>query len=469
MTKLNTVLCIGDVILDYYSEGIIERISPEAPIPVLKLLKSERMVLGGSGNVARNICEAGSKCHLISVVGVDEDSERIAKLCNQEKNLTFDLIQDNQRCTTKKQRFVSGNQQIIRVDREETNTINKKIEASIYNKIVKKILKCDVVVISDYNKGVLTKSLTTKIIRLSKKKNKIVIVDPKRDDLGFYRNANIITPNQKELLGVESKEINQKTIDQVSLKLIKKYGFDAVVTTKSSEGISVVKKKKKNFCIPSKAKEVFDVSGAGDTVVAFIASGLARGEDFENSVKLANEAAGIVVGKFGTAVVNRLEVENKNVNNKKIVALDDLIFQLKQRESKKIGFTNGCFDLIHQGHIDYLRKAKERCDFLIIGLNNDNSVRKLKGKTRPILNESERASILSCFEFVDRIVLFNEDTPIKLIKKLKPYFLFKGDDYNLNEVAGKDEIKEWNGKVVLIKCTKNKSTSRIIERIKNGT
>ena len=468
MTKLNTVLCIGDVILDYYSEGLIERISPEAPIPILKLLKSERMVLGGSGNVARNICEAGSKCHLISVVGVDEDSERIVKLCNQEKNLTFDLIQDDQRCTTKKQRFVSGNQQIIRVDREETTPIDEKIEDSIYKKIVKKIVKCDVVVLSDYNKGILTKSLTAKIIRLSKKKKKILIVDPKKDDLGFYKNANIITPNQKELLGTESKETNQKEIDQVSQKLIKRYGFDAVVTTKSSEGISVVRKKK-NFCIPSKAKEVFDVSGAGDTVVAFIASGLARGDDFENSVKLANEAAGIVVGKFGTAVVNRLEVENKKVNNKKILALDALISQLKQRESQIIGFTNGCFDLIHQGHIDYLRKAKEMCDFLIVGLNNDNSVRKLKGRKRPILNESERASILSCFEFVDGIVLFKEDTPIKLIKKLKPHFLFKGDDYTLNEVVGKNEIKEWNGEVVLIKCTKNKSTSRIIERIRNGT
>lgn len=469
MTKLNTVLCIGDVILDYYSEGLIDRISPEAPIPILKLLKKEKMVLGGSGNVARNICEAGSKCHLISVVGVDDDSEKIVRLCNQEKNLTFDLIQDKKRCTTKKQRFVSGNQQIIRVDREETNKIDVKIEDKIYEKFFKRILKCDVVVISDYNKGVLTKNLTTKIIRLSKKKKKIVIVDPKKDDLGFYKNANIITPNQKELLGIESKEINQRTIDQVSKKLIKKYGFDVVVTTKSSNGISVVRENNKNFCIPSKAKEVFDVSGAGDTVVSFIASGLARGEDFENSVKLANEAAGIVVGKFGTAVVNRLEVEGKKINNKKILAIDDLVFQLKQRNSKKIGFTNGCFDLIHQGHIDYLKKAKEICDFLIVGLNNDNSVRKLKGNSRPILNESERASILSCLEFVDRVVLFSEDTPMKLIKKLKPHFLFKGDDYNLNEVVGKNEIKEWNGEVVLIKCTKNKSTSRIIERIKNGT
>ena len=469
MTKLNTVLCIGDVILDYYSEGLINRISPEAPIPILKLLKKEKMVLGGSGNVARNICEAGSKCHLISVVGVDDDSEKIVRLCNQEKNLTFDLIQDKKRCTTKKQRFVSGNQQIIRVDREETNKIDVKIEDKIYEKFFKRILKCDVVVISDYNKGVLTKNLTTKIIRLSKKKKKIVIVDPKKDDLGFYKNANIITPNQKELLGIESKEINQRTIDQVSKKLIKKYGFDVVVTTKSSNGISVVRENNKNFCIPSKAKEVFDVSGAGDTVVSFIASGLARGEDFENSVKLANEAAGIVVGKFGTAVVNRLEVEGKKINNKKILAIDDLVFQLKQRNSKKIGFTNGCFDLIHQGHIDYLKKAKEICDFLIVGLNNDNSVRKLKGNSRPILNESERASILSCLEFVDRVVLFSEDTPMKLIKKLKPHFLFKGDDYNLNEVVGKNEIKEWNGEVVLIKCTKNKSTSRIIERIKNGT
>ena len=251
--------------------------------------------------------------------------------------------------------------------------------------------------------------------------------------------------------------------------MIKVYGFKSVITTKGSDGISVIRKDGHNFHIPSKAQEVFDVSGAGDTVVSYIASGIARNEDFVSSVELANEAAGIAVGKFGTAIVARSETRKKEITNYKVHSIENLLAELKNLKSYEIGFTNGCFDLIHQGHIDYLRKAKKQCDFLIVGLNSDNSVKKLKGSSRPIINQFERSSILSSFEFIDRIVIFEESTPINLIKKIKPKFIFKGDDYKKSQVVGNKEITKWEGSVILIKCTKNKSTSKIIERIKNGT
>ena len=469
MNSLEKVICIGDVILDCYSEGSVERISPEAPIPVLKLSKENREVLGGSGNVARNICAAETKCHLISVIGDDSDSKKIISLCKKVKSLSFDLIVDKGRCATKKHRFVSENQQILRVDNEDVTLINEKIEKKILEKFTKNLKKSNVVVISDYQKGLLTKNLLSKIIKLSNQEGKVIIVDPKNIDLGYYKNATIITPNLKELLGVGQNDVNNFKIEEVSKKLIKVYGFKSVITTKGSDGISVIRKDGHNFHIPSKAQEVFDVSGAGDTVVSYIASGIARNEDFVSSVELANEAAGIAVGKFGTAIVARSETRKREITNYKVHSIENLLAELKNLKSYEIGFTNGCFDLIHQGHIDYLRKAKKQCDFLIVGLNSDNSVKKLKGSSRPIINQFERSSILSSFEFIDRIVIFEESTPINLIKKIKPKFIFKGDDYKKSQVVGNKEIKKWKGSVILIKCTKNKSTSKIIERIKNGT
>ena len=469
MKSIAKVLCIGDIILDCYSNGSVDRVSPEAPIPVLKILKENIKVLGGAGNVARNICAADTKCHLISIIGDDLDSRTVVSLCKKEKNLTFDLIIDKERCTTKKHRFVSGNQQILRVDSEDTNYISEKIERKILEKFKKNIKKFKVIVISDYQKGLLTKKLIANVIKISNHYGKVIIVDPKNSDLGFYKYSTIITPNKKELLGNNQHNINDQIIEKVSKKLIKDHGFESVITTRGSEGISVIKKNGKNFHIPSKAKEVFDVSGAGDTVVSYIASGIARNDDFFESIELANKAAGIAVGKFGTAIVRRSEIRDKENLDHKVLSITDLMIELDSLKPRKIGFTNGCFDLIHQGHIDYLKKAREQCDFLIVGLNSDGSVEKLKGPARPIINQYERSYILSSFEFIDRIIMFNEQTPINLIKKIKPNFIFKGDDYKVKEVVGNNEIKKWNGKIILIKCTKNKSSSKIIERIKNGT
>ena len=468
------VLCIGDIILDSYSHGDVKRISPEAPIPVLKINNNKYEVLGGCGNVAKNICGAGSKCHIISVCGDDEESIVLKKLLKDSKKLTFNLFTDQSRSTTKKTRFVSGNQQILRVDKESNQPISSKLETKILSIIKSKIELFDVVVLSDYNKGLLTDKLLKTTIELSRKKNKLIIVDPKKIDFSPYKGANIITPNFKELLEASKIKKNLKNEDdpnivvRLSKELLKKYNFDAIVTTRSSDGISIVDKKNASLHLPSKAQEVFDVSGAGDTVIAYIASGVANGRSLFNATEIANDAAGISVGKFGTTVVNEKDLLNSNQKHK-LCKLKELNYDLKKYKNKTIGFTNGCFDLIHQGHIFYLKEARKMCDYLILGLNSDNSIKKIKGKDRPILNQMERTEILANFDFIDKILIFNEETPINLIKKIRPNIIFKGDDYSIDEVVGSKVIKNWGGKIKLIKCVKGKSTSNIIRKIKNVT
>ena len=269
---------------------------------------------------------------------------------------------------------------------------------------------------------------------------------------------------EKEL----KKEETPKVVVRLSRKLLKKFNFDAIVTTRSSDGISIVDKKNNYLHLPSKAQEVFDVSGAGDTVIAYIASGIANGRSLFNATEIANDAAGFAVGKFGTTVVNEKDLLISNQKNK-LCELKELNYDLKKYKNKTIGFTNGCFDLIHQGHIFYLKEARKMCDLLILGLNSDNSIKKIKGKDRPILNQIERTEILKNFDFIDKILIFNEETPINLIKKIKPNIIFKGDDYSINEVVGSKEIKKWGGQIKLIKCVKGKSTSNIIRKIKNVT
>ncbi len=468
------VLCVGDIILDSYSHGDVRRISPEAPIPVLKVGKNKYEVLGGCGNVARNICGAGSDCHIISITGKDKESLVLKKLLSEQKILSFNLIVDKDRYTTKKIRFVSENQQILRVDRESNEFISRKIENKIFSAFEDKINYCDVVVISDYNKGMLTDNLLRSIIELSKRRKKIIIVDPKKNDFSPYRGSNIITPNFKELIkscgneNIVEEDKKSKVVVKLSKLLISKFGFDSVITTRSSDGISIVDKSNKILHLPSKAKEVFDVSGAGDTVIAYVASGLSKGKNLYNATELANDAAGVAVGKFGTTVVNGSDLLNSD-NEKKVCTLNEICSDLKLNQNKKIGFTNGCFDLIHQGHIFYLKEARKNCDFLILALNSDKSIKKIKGSDRPILNQEERSEVLKNFSFIDRIVIFDEDTPIKLIKKIKPDTIFKGDDYSYQEVVGYKEVKKWGGEVSLIKCVKGKSTSSIISRIKNVT
>jgi D-beta-D-heptose 7-phosphate kinase/D-beta-D-heptose 1-phosphate adenosyltransferase len=474
MKNNGKVLCVGDLILDHYVHGNIDRISPEAPIPVLKADDRNYNILGGCGNVARNICSANSKCHLISIVGNDNDGLKIREIIKEIKNLTFNLIIDKNRCTTKKTRYVCENQQILRVDNEIESPISEVLETKIIKLLKNKINDYDVIVLSDYNKGVLTDTLIKKIIKIAQHFKKILIVDPKKKDFSVYAGATFITPNIKELKSsVNTFDINSKNNDdnlviKLSKQIINKFKFKAVITTRSSDGISVVTDVGSFFHLPSEAKEVFDVSGAGDTVLAYLSTSISKGKSLESSVKISNIAAGLAVGKFGTSVVSIGEVDNiKQIKNIKVVTNQNLSKALKDYDSNKIiGFTNGCFDLLHTGHISYLKSAKQKCDILILGLNSDESIRKLKGKNRPIVEQKDRVEILSSFPFIDRIVVFDEVTPIKLIKRIKPNIIFKGKDYKKKDVVGFRESKKWQGRVILIDFIQNKSTTNLIERIK---
>lgn len=474
MKESEKILCIGDLILDHYVHGDIDRISPEAPIPILKANDKNYNILGGCGNVARNICSANNKCHLISIVGKDDDGLRLKEIIRRIKNLTSNLIVDPVRCTTKKTRYVCENQQILRVDKEMENPISTAIELKIIKLLKKKINDCNVIVLSDYNKGVLTNNLIKRIIKIAKDYKKILIVDPKKKDFSVYAGATFITPNLKELkaatntLSISTKSNENSLVLKLSKKIINKFDFKAVITTRSSNGISVVTDVGSFFHLPSEAKEVFDVSGAGDTVLAYLSSSISKGESLESSIKISNVAAGLAVAKFGTSVVSIDEIENtKQIKNNKVVTHQDISKILRDYDGEKIiGFTNGCFDLLHTGHISYLKSAKQKCDLLILGLNSDESIKKLKGKNRPIVEQKDRVEILSSFPFVDKIVVFEEATPIKLIKKIKPNVIFKGKDYKKKDVVGFYESKKWQGKVILIDFVENKSTTNLIERIK---
>ena len=476
MKNNGKVLCVGDLILDHYVHGNIDRISPEAPIPVLKADDRNYNILGGCGNVARNICSANSKCHLISIVGNDNDGLKIREIIKEIKNLTFNLIIDKNRCTTKKTRYVCENQQILRVDNEIESPISEVLETKIIKLLKNKINDYDVIVLSDYNKGVLTDTLIKKIIKIAQHFKKILIVDPKKKDFSVYAGATFITPNFKELkssvntFNINSKNNDDNLVIKLSKQIINKFKFKAVITTRSSDGISVVTDVGSFFHLPSEAKEVFDVSGAGDTVLAYLSTSISKGKSLESSVKISNIAAGLAVGKFGTSVVSIGEVDNINqIKNIKVVTNQNLSKALKDYDSNKIiGFTNGCFDLLHTGHISYLKSAKQKCDILILGLNSDESIRKLKGKNRPIVELKDRVEILSSFPFIDKIVVFDEVTPIKLIKRIKPNIIFKGKDYKKQDVVGFRESKKWQGRVILIDFIKNKSTTNLIERIKTS-
>ena len=467
------ILCVGDIILDSYAKGNVEKVSPEAPIPVFKF-ENENYVLGGAGNVARNICSGGGACNLICVAGNDNEASILKGLAKEIKYLSVDLVIDKKRVTTKKKRYVAGQQQILRVDEEITKDVDFLIEKKILKKFNSLIKNVDIVVLSDYNKGLLTESLTQKLIQQAQKFKKKIIVDPKRASFEIYKGANIITPNLSELLRVfpefDDSEFNEdKVIENLSKKLIKKYKFETILTTRSSNGMTLVFEKIKSRTYSSKALEVFDVSGAGDTVVAYLSLGLANGGDIFRSTEIANEAAGISVGKLGTASVSYHEISNKKEISKLVPYKKGKQIIEKIRNKKKIGFTNGCFDLLHSGHIQYFYKIKEYCDFLIVGLNSDSSVKTNKGLSRPILDNEERSIILSGISYIDMIISFEEMTPLNLIKFLKPDILFKGRDYKINEVVGSKEITKWGGKTILIDYLKGKSTTNLINRIKNAT
>lgn len=467
------VICVGDIILDTFVQGTVSRISPEAPVPIL-LEKRRSSVLGGVGNVARNIAAFNGMCHVLGVIGQDQEGEKITSLFKELEGVQVSTIQSLLRPTTKKIRYLSqGGAQVLRVDRESSEPIADQNTASLF-KVFKEALKRDsVVILSDYKKGVLTSTLTRQIIDHARSLGAFIAVDPKQDDFRYYAGASLIKPNLRELsqatgLPVESDE----QVRDAAQHLLKTYDFQAVLVTRSEKGMSLITADASPFHIPTKAQEVYDVSGAGDTVMAIMMLAKAAGRSLEEAASLANVAAGIVVGKVGTAVTTSQEVldamEGDKLQEKTSMTWEQVENQvtLWHRSNLKVGFTNGCFDLLHPGHVHILREARACCDRLVVGLNSDRSVKRLKGDERPVQSQEARALVLQALEYVDGVVVFDQDTPKDLIEVIRPDVLIKGADYTADRVVGADFVKSYGGEVKLISLVPDQSTTQTIEKMK---
>ena len=471
--KSPKLLVIGDLMIDHYLWGSCERISPEAPVQVINV-DNESTVLGGSGNVINNLKALGAQVDVISVIGGCETSDELKILLNDINVNSKYLITQKDRITSKKSRIIAAQQQVVRYDRESTDEISTKSQTTILNTFKKIITNYDAVLLSDYGKGVLTSDLTQSLIAIANDNNKKVLIDPKGLDYSKYKGAYLLTPNKKE--ASEATQINihdDATLTQAITQLKTNCDLDVSLITLSEQGVAIYDDHDDELRIhPTVAREVFDVTGAGDTVLASLGFALSCGLDIDNSVEFANLAAGVVVGKIGsaTATLNEIiEYEsslNKSTSDEHIKTLDEIIAlstELKSRD-KKIVFTNGCFDLLHAGHVRYLETAKSFGDMLILGLNSDRSVTVLKGEGRPINTQLDRAYILAALEAVDYVVIFDKDTPYDLIKAVKPHVLVKGGDYEGQEVVGQDIADE----LKLVQFVDGKSTTKTIEKIQQS-
>ncbi len=461
------ILVVGDLMIDHYLWGSCERISPEAPVQVVDIAK-ETTVLGGAGNVINNLKALGANVSVSSVIGDDENGVELTSMLNAINVECKNIIIQAKRKTSKKSRVIAVSQQIIRYDQESKNDIDTESVSKILKSLSNGISEYDMVILSDYGKGVLTDELCQGIIKLSNENSIKVLVDPKGSDFSKYKGAYLLTPNKKEAMLSTNVEITDKeSLQKALLKL--KYDCDLNISliTLSEDGIAIYDDKLKVF--PTVAKEVFDVTGAGDTVIASIAFALSAGKDIEESAKFANLAAGVVVGKIGSATVSINEIEeyeaslHKSTSDAHIKSFEDIntIVNLYRSREKKVVFTNGCFDILHVGHVKYLQEAKSFGDVLIVGLNSDASVSRLKGPTRPINTASDRAYLLAALEAVDFVVPFSEDTPYELIKMIQPDVLVKGGDYEGKEVVGTEFARE----LKLVEFVNGKSTTKTIERI----
>jgi len=470
--KSARVLCIGDVMLDHYVYGQVERVSPEAPIPVL-WIEREMKTLGGAGNVLRNLRALGAASSFISVVGNDEAGREVGRLVEVQDGTEAHVLVQPQRTTTVKTRYVAANQQLLRADRESSTPLDPYIREDLLRLARELVTDHSVVIISDYAKGVLTEGVALEIIRAAREAGARVIVDPKGGDHIRYRGADLLKPNRRELAHATGMPV--ATGDEIvgaSRALIERCGFNAVLASLGAEGMVLVGADGTVHLQRAEVREVYDVSGAGDTVVATVGTALAAGMTLTDAARLANAAAGVAVGKIGTAVVYASELI-ASLSGRDLHAADkvvprshalDLVVRWR-RYGLKIGFTNGCFDLLHPGHVALLGQAKAACDRLVVGLNSDASTARIKGPRRPIQSESERAAVLASLAAVDLIVIFEEDTPIELIREIRPQLLVKGADYRLDEVVGADLVKSAGGEVLLADVVPGYSTTATIARL----
>lgn len=469
------ILVIGDAMLDRYVWGDVSRISPEAPVPVVSIGKKTQ-VIGGAANVASNLAGLGCTASLIGIKGKDEAGDSLVSLC-RDKGIKPHLITIKQRPTTTKTRIMARKQQLFRMDEEVTDILEDKDKNALLAVFEDILPEVDAVIVSDYGKGIMqTPGLCQDLISLCKKYRVPSLVDPKGKGWERYTGATCITPNTHELEDItdirfdEDDELLIETVNRAK----KKYKTKCLLLTRGPKGICVADSDDTPLFLPTQAREVFDVSGAGDTVIATLAAGVASGLSFVKSAELANIAAGIVVGKVGTQPVNLLELDTALQNLERLsqdkiegyYKLDSAIaaqtrIQAWKSNKETVVFTNGCFDLLHPGHVDLLHKARALGNRLVVGLNSDTSVRRLKGSKRPILAEQDRAAILSALSCVDLVVIFSEDTPLNLLTVLKPDILVKGADYKPEDVVGKDLVESYGGKVCLVPLLEGYSTTGI--------
>jgi D-beta-D-heptose 7-phosphate kinase/D-beta-D-heptose 1-phosphate adenosyltransferase len=472
-----TILCIGDVMLDDFVYGDVTRISPEAPTPVLAV-RHNKIEIGGAGNVARNIAALGARCIFVGLIGNDEAGLTLTNALGKFPGaIVPDLVVENGRKTTRKVRFVSEHHSthLVRADWESTEPASAQSEASIISYAEAALPQVGAVVMSDYAKGVLTPRVIRAVIDAARRLGKPVIVDPKAHDYSLYRGATLVTPNRKELAAAIHRPVATETeIAEAAAELASMLDAEAVLVTRSEEGMTLHVNGQKPVHIPSYPVRVSDVSGAGDTVAAVMAVLLAMKAPFEPAMRAANAAAAVVIGKRGTATVSLGELRHRILPAASLAPEDKIVFDWSvldpslaqwRQQGVRIGFTNGCFDLLHRGHIRLLAEARATCDRLVVGLNSDASTKRLKGEDRPINPAEGRAEVLAALEAVDLVVVFEEDTPLELIKRVRPAVLIKGGDYKREDVVGHEIVEAAGGHVVLVDLVPGQSTSNIVRRM----
>ena len=471
-----TVLCVGDLMLDDFVYGEVTRISPEAPTPVLAVARSE-IEIGGAGNVARNIAALGARCIFVGLIGEDDAANALnAAFAKLKGAVTPHLVAEAGRHTTRKVRFVSEHHSahLVRADWETAKPANAASESAIIARLEAVLPQCGSVVLSDYAKGALTPRVVRAVIERARRLGKPVVVDPKGHDYSSYRGATLITPNRAELgTAVHRPVTSEAEIAKAAAELAQIVESEAVLVTRSEEGMTLHVNGEPPLHIPAYPVKVRDVSGAGDTVAAVMAVLLAMAAPFDAAMRAANAAAAVVVGKRGTSTVSPAELRHRILPAASLAPEDKIVFDWSmlderladwRRHGLRIGFTNGCFDLLHRGHVKLLAEARAACDRLVVGLNSDASTLRLKGEGRPINPAEGRAEVLAALEAVDLVVVFDEDTPLELIKRVRPNVLVKGADYKHDDVVGHDVVEKAGGTVMLVELVPGHSTTAIVKR-----
>ena len=469
------ILVVGDLMIDEYLWGSVERISPEAPVQVVSV-ENQEYTPGGSGNVVNNLVALGAKVLAVGVIGTEREGTLLLEKFKSIGVDTRGIIQEPERPTTRKTRIIAENQHVLRIDRETNKVISNRTFQAIADFTEKIMREVDIVLISDYGKGMVTKSMLSGLVTLAKKHKKITIADPKGLDFKKYSGVSMITPNRKEAnlaLGVEIAD--ESSVYETGAKILESHEIDKLLITCGKDGMVFFEKNKKPYQISAVARQVYDVSGAGDTVLSVLGVSLASGMSYKEGIKLANAAAGIVVGKVGTATVSKKEIldalkpahDEVPVKYKLLTELEETIHELKKKKQKVV-LTNGCFDLLHAGHILFFSASKKIGDILIVALDNDDSVKQLKGEGRPVIGAKERVRIISALDVVDYVVVFSTGQLDKLIEIIQPDVLTKGSNYSSKEVYGQRLVESFGGRVELIPVSEDISSTSIINNIKKS-